>query len=384
MASATLARPVTMPVTMIVAGDPGQLTGGYLYDARIAEALRARGCRVEVVGLEGRFPVPDDLARRSMTRALAALPDGARVVIDGLAMGGLPEVIARHADRLAIIALVHHPLADETGLDEATRRSLLDSETRALALARRVIVTSRFTARGLGRFGVAPERLRVVEPGVEPVPLAASALDLESPGPRRLLCVATLVPRKGHDVLLKALAGLGERDWTLTAIGSAERDSAHAARLYDATRRYGFEGRIDWAGERSTAELAAAYHRAELFVLPSRYEGYGMVVTEALSRGLPVLTTTGGALVDTLPPGAGLAVPPVDADALGAALAAWLDDAALRCRLRRGAREARGHLGDWQQAGDRFLAALEDAAAPTPAPTPDPTDAGQAPEESPP
>ncbi len=351
---------LSAPLTLIVAGDPGQLTGGYVYDARIVAALRARGRSVEVVGLEGRFPAPDDPARDSMARALSALPDGARVVIDGLAMGGLPEVIAPHADRLAIIALVHHPLADETGLDEANRRHFLDSETRALALARRVIVTSRWTARGLDRFGVAASRLRVVEPGVEAAPLASSALDLESPGPRRLLCVATLIPRKGHDLLLEALAALQDRDWRLEVVGSHARDPDHAAGLFAAARRYGLEERILWAGERDAAGLAAAYHRAELFVLPSRYEGYGMVVTEALSRGLPVLTTTGGALVDTLPAQAGLAVPPGDAAALGDALAAWLDDADLRRRLRRGAREARHDLSDWQQAGDRFLAALDD------------------------
>lgn len=353
------------PLTLIVAGDPGQLTGGYVYDARIVAALRARGHSVEVVGLEGRFPMPDDLARQSMARALSVLPDGARVVIDGLAMGGLPAAIAPHADRLAIIGLVHHPLADESGLDEATRRHFLDSETRALALARRVIVTSRCTARGLDRFGVEAPRLRVVEPGVEPAPLAASALDLESPSPRRLICVATLIPRKGHDVLLEALSGLRDRDWTLEAIGSHGRDPGHAARLLEAARCHGLKARIEWAGERSAAELAAAYHRAELFVLPSRYEGYGMVVTEALARGLPVLTTTGGALVDTLPAQAGLAVPPDDAAALRTALAAWLDDARLRRRLRRGAREARQGLGDWQQAGDRFLAALDAPFPPT-------------------
>ncbi|WP_404296492.1 glycosyltransferase family 4 protein [Halomonas sp.] len=348
------------PLTLIVAGDPGQFTGGYIYDARIVSALRDRGRSVEVVGLEGRFPAPDDLARESMARALSVLPDGARVVIDGLAMGGLPEVIAPHADRLAIIALVHHPLADETGLDEATRLHFLDSETRALALARRVIVTSRWTARGLDRFGVASSRLRVVEPGVEAAPLAASALDLEASGPRRLLCVATLVPRKGHDVLLEALAALQDRDWRLEVVGSHDRDPDHAVGLFAAARRLGLEERILWAGERDAAGLAAAYHRAELFVLASRYEGYGMVVTEALSRGLPVVTTTGGALIDTLPAQAGLAVPPGDARALGDALAAWLDDAELRRRLRRGAREARHGLSNWQQAGDRFLSALDD------------------------
>ncbi|MDY7116871.1 glycosyltransferase family 4 protein [Halomonas sp. SSL-5] len=351
------------PLTLIVAGDPGQLTGGYVYDARIVAALRVRGRSVAVVGLAGRFPEPDARARASMAEALAALPDGARVVIDGLAMGGLPEVVAPHADRLAIVALVHHPLADESGLPAATRRRLLDSESRALALARRVIVTSTFTARGLGRHGVAPERVQVVEPGVDPAPLAASALDLETLGPRRLLCVATLIPRKGHDVLLEALAGLSRRDWRLEVVGSHQRDPDHAARLVEAAQHHGLAGHIVWAGERDAAGLAAAYHRAELFVLPSRYEGYGMVVTEALARGLPVLTTTGGALVDTLPPEAGLAVPPDDAPALAEALAAWLDDAGLRRRLRRGARQARSGLADWHQAGDRFLAALEGPAS---------------------
>ncbi|GHE20218.1 glycosyltransferase family 4 protein [Halomonas urumqiensis] len=346
-------------LTLIVAGSPDQLTGGYVYDARIVSAMRARGRRVDVVGLDGRFPDPDDQARRSMAEALAALPDNALVVIDGLAMGGMPEVVAPHADRLSIVGLVHHPLADETGLDDGTRQRLLDSETQALALARQIIVTSHYTARGLSRFGVEPSRLAVVEPGVEPAALAASALDIEKERPARLLCVATLTPRKGYDVLVEALAGLGDRDWVFEAIGSDERDAEHAAMLFESTRRHGMESRLHWVGERDAAGLAEAYHRADLFVLPSRYEGYGMVVTEALARGLPVITTTGGALADTLPAGAGIAVPPGDAGALREALAAWLDDAALRRRLRRGAREARQALADWQQAGDRFLAVLD-------------------------
>jgi glycosyltransferase involved in cell wall biosynthesis len=346
-------------LTLIVAGDPGQRTGGYVFDSRIVEALRGRGRRIDVLGLEGRFPLADERARRAMARALATLPDGARVVIDGLAMGGLPETIAPHADRLRIVALVHHPLAEETGLEPAAREGLRDSETRALALARRVIVTSRHTARGLDRYGVPAGRRRVVEPGVDPAPLAASALDLERQGPHRLLCVASLIPRKGHHVLLEALAGLADRDWACTAIGSHARDPEHAAALVAETHRLGLGERLCWPGEADAGGLVEAYHRADLFVLPSHFEGYGMVVTEALSRGLPVVTTTGGALVDTLPPGAGIAVPPGDAGALGEALAAWCDDAGLRRRLRRGARQARAALSDWDVAAERFAAALD-------------------------
>ncbi len=347
-------------LTLIVAGDPGQLTGGYVYDARMVAELRRRGWRVAVTGLDGRFPDPDATARRSLDTTLAALPEGARVVIDGLAMGGLPEVVERHAARLAITALVHHPLADETGLDEESQRRLFASEARALAAIHRVIVTSPYTARGLSRFRVPEASIRVVEPGVERAALAASALALEdTERSHRLLCVASLTPRKGHELLVEALAGLADRDWVGEAIGSHDRDPAHAARLVAATRRHGLAERLHWPGERDAAGLAEAYHHADLFVLPSHYEGYGMVVTEALARGLPVITTTGGALADTLPPAAGITVPPGDALALRGALARWFDDAELRRRLRRGARRAREGLADWQQAGERFAVALD-------------------------
>jgi len=358
-------RATRCDLTLLVAGDPDQLTGGYVYDARIVAALRTRGWQVAVQGLEGRFPVPDACSRDSMKQALTALPDGARVVIDGLAMGGMPEMIAAHVERLTIVALVHHPLADETGLDPSAKARLFDSESRALGMAHRVIVTSPYTGRGLARYGVPSERIRIVEPGVDPAPLAASAMDIEASGPRRLLCVATLTPRKGHDLLLEALAELVDREWTCEAIGSQARDPEHVAELHAGTQRLGLEKRLAWLGERDANGLVDAYHRAELFVLPSHYEGYGMVVTEALARGLPVITTTGGALVDTLPPQAGIAVPPGDAEALREALAAWFDDPALRRRLRRGARQAREALVDWQLAGDRFIAAIEDLEAPT-------------------
>ncbi|WP_372614045.1 glycosyltransferase family 4 protein [Halomonas sp.] len=246
------------------------------------------------------------------------------MLIDGLAMGGLPEQVEPHADRLRILALVHHPLADETGLDALRRQAFLESETRALAAARRVIVTSSHTARGLSRLGVAEERIRVVEPGVEPSSLAASALDLKDDDrPQRLLCVATLTPRKGQDLLIEALAGLTDRDWECEAVGSHERDPDYAARLVAETGRRGLSERLHWSGEKDADGLAAAYHRADLFVLPSHYEGYGMVVTEALA--------------DTLPPTAGMTLPPGDALALRDALARWLDDPDWRRQLRQGA-----------------------------------------------
>lgn len=348
---------------MIVAGEPGQRTGGYLYDAQVVRQLRDRGWMVVVTGLEGRFPDTDDLAATAMHRALSKLPDGARVVIDGLALGGLPDVVAAHAGRLDISALVHHPLADETGLDAAVRERLLRRETRALEACRRVIVTSPFTARRLRELGLDQRTPRVVEPGVESAELAeavAARLQGREPeGPERLLCVASLTPRKGQDLLVRALAQLAGRDWHCILVGSSARDAGFAEHVAGLVRDAGLADRIDCIGECDQDTLDAEYRRASVCLLPSHYEGYGMVVSEALARGLPVITTTGGALAQTAPEDCCLRVEPGNVDALAEALARWLDDAALRLRLARGAAARRENLRSWSEAGRAFAAALQ-------------------------
>lgn len=346
-------------VTLIVAGDPDQLTGGYIYDGRIADALRALGWSVHVVSLAGRFPEADDRARAELAQTLAACPDGARVVIDGLALGGLPEVARAHAARLELTALVHHPLADETGLDAASCTRLLDSERRALATVDRVIVTSAFTARRLRGLEMPCERIHIVEPGVDVPARPGATASRDEGGPtQQLLCVASLTPRKGHLVLLEALAGMTERDWHCRCIGSAARDPDHAAAVFTAARAQGLDGRVSWPGELDNTTLAAIYDDADVLVVPSLYEGYGMVVTEALAHGMPVIATDGGALAATLPAEAGLQVPAGDAPALLDALARWCDDPTLRQRLRAGSQRTRRRLGDWIEAGAAFAHAL--------------------------
>lgn len=352
---------MTFHLSLIVPGDPGQLTGGYIYDARIVSELRVQGWSVDVIGLKGRFPLPDARARAQLDRALSGLPDGRRVVIDGLALGGLPEVVRDH-QRLDLTALVHHPLADETGLPESTRACLLDSERRALASCRRVIVTSHFTARRLAELCLCQHAPGVIEPGVE-------IADLAGPVARRiqgktvetsenLLCVASLVPRKGQDVLINALAGLADQPWYCVLAGSARRDPDYAAGLNELIRTSKLDGRIELTGELDEKQLQSRYHQASLCVLPSHYEGYGMVVTEALARGLPLVASTGGALAETVPDQAALKIPPGDVKALQAALARWLDDASLRQQLTGQAIATRDQLPGWSQAGKHFARAL--------------------------
>ncbi|GEN28372.1 hypothetical protein HVA01_20180 [Halovibrio variabilis] len=345
--------------SLIVAGDPGQRTGGYLYDAHIVSALREQGFDIDVVGLDGEFPDADATAAAQLGLTLERLPDSAAVVIDGLAMGALPEVVAPHAQRLDITALLHHPLGDELGLNAADQQRFHRSELAALAAVARIIVTSRFTARRLPELAAHYDvplnaGVSVVEPGVAQAPISPAA----EPGePLRLLCVATLTPRKGQDILVQALAGVAGEHWQCDCYGDA-RDPAFTQRVEQLIEQHGLQARVHLHGECDGETLETAYRHAHALLLPSWYEGYGMVVTEALAHGLPVITTTGGALRDTLPEGAGLSVIPGDSDALQDALNRFCHDAELRHRLRQGAIKSREQLSDWQAAGAAFAAAL--------------------------
>lgn len=347
------------PLIFVLPGDVGSVTGGYGYDRRMIAGLREAGRAVELVTLGAGFPWPDAAALADAARQLAAMADGATVVVDGLAFGAMPGLAELHAARLRWVALVHHPLALETGLSPEQGRALFDSERRALATTRGVIVTSGATARELSRYGVGAERIQVVTPGTDPAPRATgSGADPQRRG-LNLLCVATLTPRKGHAVLIDALRGLQDRAWTLHCVGSTTREADTAKALRLAISEYGLADRVRLHGVVSEDVLQSMYRQADAVVLPSHFEGYGMVLAEALAHGLPVVSTTAGAIPDTVPREAGVLVPPGDPVALRAALAALLDEPALRARLRAGARAARAALPTWPQAVARFAAALE-------------------------
>lgn len=340
-----------------VPGDPGAASGGYRYDRRIAEALGARGWSVSAVRLDAAFPSPSAAALADAAARLAAIGAGERVLIDGLALGAMPQLALAEAQRLRLIALVHHPLALETGLAPARAEALRAAERAALTAVRLVVATSAATARLLsGDFAVPAARIAVVEPGTDPAPLARGS----GGAVPELLCVGALIPRKGHELLLAALARLADRPWHLTLVGSTARDPATAEALAAQIRRLCLGERVRVAGELDEAGLADAYAAADLFVLPSRFEGYGMAYAEALARGLPVLGTRAGAIPETVPDDAGLLVAPGSTAALAEALARLLDDAGLRARLAAGARRARRGLPDWPSQARRLAGLLAD------------------------
>ncbi|GAA4935475.1 glycosyltransferase family 4 protein [Streptomonospora halophila] len=339
--------------------DTASPSGGNVYDRRLCRALGDAGRPVVETAVPGTWPRPDAAARARLADALAALPDGSLVLADGLVCCGVPETVAEHAHRLRLTALVHLPLAAETGLSSRLAADLDARERATLKACAAVVATSAWAARWLAdHHGLDSARTHAVEPGTDPAPLAHG-----TDGATRLLCVASLTPRKGHDVLTEALAAVADLDWTCEWAGPADRAPEYAAELRRSLGRRGIADRVRLSGPLGGADLERAYAAADLAVLPSRWETYGMAVTEALARGVPVLTTDGGALAHTLgilPDGTapGMVVPAGDAPALAGALRDWLGSASLRERLRGAAQRRRSALEPWTAAAARMEAVL--------------------------
>jgi glycosyltransferase involved in cell wall biosynthesis len=330
--------------------DPGTPSGGNRYDRQVCDGL-ARTWDVHEIAVPGPWPQRTRSAVDALAGALHRLPDGTTVLLDGLVAGAVPEVLEPAAARLRLVVLVHLPLSDETGLPAHEAARLAALERRTLHAAAEVITTSEAAARRIADlYGVPPHRLHVVPPGVAPAPLAEG-----SPAGDRLLCVAAVIPRKGQDVLLDALARLDDVPWSCVCVGTRDR----APGFPEVSN-----GRVDFVGPRTGEALDAAYADADLLVLPSRAETYGMVVTEALARGIPAMATDVGGVPEALgaaPDGTrpGVLVPPADPAALAAELRRWLTDPEWRDRLRAAARSRRDHLPDWDDTVRRVRKVLD-------------------------
>jgi glycosyltransferase involved in cell wall biosynthesis len=339
-----------------VPGDLATPTGGYAYDRRMIAELGDLGWQVDLLDLGEGFPWPSEATRAAALTQLLSMPAGRIIVADGLALGALPEAVSQLVRRNPLLALVHHPLALEVGLSVEQTDALRRSERAALSAVQGVIVTSAATARLVAAdYGVPAERIAVARPGSDPAPWAQGSRD----GVVRLLSVGAVVPRKGFDVLIAALATLTELPWLLSIAGDRTRDRNAAARLDADIVRHALEDRVAVLGALSPQHLAALYVQADAFALASHFEGYGMAYAEAVAHGLPVIGTSGGAIPDTVPPEAGLLVPPGDIPSLSRALRRVIGDNDLRQRLASGARGAAPQLPTWRQSAETFARVLE-------------------------
>ncbi len=346
-------------IVLVVPGRLAERTGGYLYDQRIVDGLRRRGWAMEVLELDSSFPYPSRTAIGEAERALGRVRAGTIAIVDSLALGAMPDVIAHYALRLHVIALVHLPLSATWGLDADTARRFEEGERRALRAASMVVVTGRATLPLIAKYSIPADRIVVVEPGTDRAPLARGS----GRPALELLSVATLNAGKGHQQLLTALSSLQEFEWRLTCAGSLTRDPGTVDLVRNVIADHGLGERVILAGELGDAELAMCYDRSDVFVLATQLETYGMAVAEALAHGLPVVATNTGAIPELLKDGAGLVVPVGDVAALHDALQRVLSDAALRARLGEGARRVREELPTWDDTSGRIAVALHSMVA---------------------
>jgi glycosyltransferase involved in cell wall biosynthesis len=326
--------------------DPRRPSGGNTYDRRACRGLAALGWSVHEHAVPGRWPRLDATARTAVAAALARMPDDGLVLVDGLVACVVPEVLQPEADRLRLVVLLHMP-RDEP------------REAAALSAASAIVATSDWTRRWLlDHYALSDDRVYVVPPGVDVADFAPA-----TPSGGRLLCVGAVTPVKGHDLLLGALATIGVPAWRCACVGSLDIDAEFTGMLRRQVEDTGLGDRVCFTGPLAGAELARAYAEADALVLASRAESYGMVVTEALARGLPVVATEVGGVPEALGHAAdgsrpGLLVAPDDPQALAQALCRWLGDPGERARLRAAARSRRLTLSDWSQTSRELSAVL--------------------------
>ncbi|MBF9041889.1 glycosyltransferase [Rhodobacterales bacterium HKCCE4037] len=324
-----------------IPGDINTLTGGYIYERRLLEGLRAHGHDMVHIELGDSFPAPTESDKAHAIEALVALPPERALILDGLVYGSIATEGLAHV-KAPIVAMIHHPLALETGLDKATADHLFRTERDNLALAQAVLVPSPHTADILTRdYAVPPAKITIARPGTERPELPHAPTE-----PPLILSVGILHPRKGHDTLLSALARLVHLDWRAVIVGTPY-DAAHVETLERMRHDLGLTHRVALVGKQDRDALFRLYSEATLFALATRYEGYGIVFDEALARGLPIVSCATGAVPQTVPQDAGLLVPTDDPAALAGALETMLTDTETREAMTRAAIAAGAALPSW-------------------------------------
>ncbi|MGW8950316.1 glycosyltransferase family 4 protein [Streptomyces sp. NPDC055709] len=366
---------IVMPGTV---DDPAAPSGGNTYDRRVCRELPQLGWQLHEHTVAGDWPRPGAGARAELARVLGESADGSLVLLDGLVACAAPDIVVPEAERLRLTVLVHLPLGDETGLAPEAAAALEAGERRTLLAAAAVVATSEWAARRLVELhGLAPGRVHVAAPGADVAPLANGAANSTANGDPagaphdgtdgaapRLLCVASVTPRKGQHELVEALAAVAGLPWSCVLVGSLGQAPDYVARLRELVDEHGLGDRVHLAGPRTGPELNASYAAADLLVLASHNETYGMVATEALARGVPVLATAVGGLPEAVgrtPDGSvpGVLVPPQDPQALVAALRHWLAEPGERHRSKAAARRRRTALAGWETTARSLAKALE-------------------------
>lgn len=344
---------MTRSVYFAYPGDLETKTGGYGYDRQVIAELRKLGWEVNLIPLGGGFPFPDPETLLEAEKTLAVLVQNSLVLVDGLAYGTFGEIASRLAQRLTLVALVHHPLASEGNISADQKAALINSERIALAHANAVFVTSSATRQQLIKdYDVPEDKIVVAIPGTE----RGIRATRKSKVPH-ILSVGSIIPRKGHDVLVSALAKITDLSWQCSIVGNRTMDADCDASLQRQIIENQLTDRVVLAGQ--VNDTRSEFVRSDIFALASRYEGYGMVFAEALSHGLPIIACRAGAVPEVVPDDAGILVPPDDPEAFAKALRRTIQDTGFADRMADASFRHGQSLPQWVDTAKLFSAVLQ-------------------------
>ena len=355
-----------MRVAFVTVGDTGRLTGGYLYNAQVISGLREAGVEVEEVLASG-ASVEEQRAAAPQLDSLLAPEHFDALVVDALARVACAPHLERWQAARPLVAMVHELPSIAGGRAAESKEYARDRELEEpLLRAERLICVSRHGRSILEDRGAPASRVRVVPPGFDRLPqIVCEDWRSASDTPLRALCVAQWIPRKGILELVRAWASRERPGALLELVGETSADPGYASEVRAAVAEVSERPGISIAvtGPVDDNTLATAYARADLFALPSHYEGYGIVYAEALAYGLPVLACGVGPVPDLVGEQAALLVPPKDERALSEALDLLLSDAELRIRMSAAARRRTRCLSCWDEVVAEFVRVLKEAAA---------------------
>ncbi len=346
---------MSLRVAFVTVGDTSRLTGGYLYHACVFAGLRAEGIEVEEFVASGASTREQEAAAPWLGSRL----DPRRfdvVVVDALARIVCAPWLDSWREARPLVAMVH----ELPSIAAVTRHGNTWEQKyeEPLLHADGLITVSNHGRSILQSRGVPGERIHVVPPGFDRLSLPNTTAQRSVPDTLvRALCVAQWIPRKGILELVRAWTARERPGAVLELIGETDADHAYAASVR-ATIADSSDASITVSGPVDDATLEAAYAAADLFVLPSRYEGYGIVYAEALAHGLPVIACDVGPIPELVGTEAVLLVPPGDARALERTLNVLLGDPALRDRMSVAAHRRAQHLPRWDDTVAGFLRVL--------------------------
>ncbi|MBI4763106.1 MAG: glycosyltransferase family 4 protein [Deltaproteobacteria bacterium] len=305
-----------MKIHFIIPGELEQLTGGYIYDRKIITGLSERGYRVVLHNPGNDFPFPGRESLDQYHKILKAIEPGETVIIDSLALGPAEEIISLFSAQNPMVALMHLPLFMNPSFNEKEKKFFKFQETRALSKMRVIIAVSRHTKQMIQKCGINPSLIQVINPQAE----SLKRKENYPVAPRNLLCVANYTRNKGHSMLIEALVDLKNPDWIMRCYGDQTMERDYFAKMRQMVNSYGLENRILLNGPWPHEALPEVYRSSDLFILPSEYESYPMVLAEALVYGIPVVAAKAGGIPEVVPEGAGILFKPRSIDSLRAAI----------------------------------------------------------------